>query len=90
MATQPKTDKTTTETPVEAPKAPRPKKAESLFVAYQADVPSDPSGFVNLVVFGRKIDAADHALEQDPAWKVIEIHKGEPLLAAVRAKNGLN
>lgn len=88
MASTAKSDKTTT-TPAEAPvESPKTKKGETLFVAYKADVPSDPSGFIDVVIFGRKIDAAEYALDQSPAWQVIEIRKGVTLRAAIDAKNG--
>lgn len=91
MASTAKTDKTTapTEPVVEASAvAEKPKKSETLFIAYQADVPTDPSGFIDLVVFGRKLDAAEFALDQSPAWQVIEIRKGVTLRAAIDAKSG--
>jgi len=83
MATAPKTDKTTTEPAAPVPTA---KKTETLFVAYQRD--AEPAGFEDVVVFGRKIDAAEFALEQEPAWKVLEIRKGVSLRVAIDAKNG--
>lgn len=89
MASTAKSDKTTTaaEPAVEAPAVPeKAKKGETLFVAYQPD--AEPAGFENVIIFGRKIDAAEYALDQSPAWKVIEIRKGVPLRAAVDAKIG--
>ncbi|KQY58354.1 hypothetical protein ASD11_01415 [Aeromicrobium sp. Root495] len=62
------------------PKPPR--KVETLFAAYL------PDSFGDLVVFGRKIDAAEYALDQEPAWKVVELRKGVKLAVAIDAKNG--
>lgn len=83
MAATPKSVKTETE-PTVGP-APKAKKTETLFVAYDA---AADHPLVDVVVFGRKIDAADWALEQEPTWKVIEIRKGVSLRAAIAAKNG--
>ncbi|GAA3510225.1 hypothetical protein GCM10022234_00550 [Aeromicrobium panaciterrae] len=67
-----------------APAAP-PKKerVEKLFVAYNAENETE----FDAVVFGRKLDALEHASDQDTRWKVVEIVKGQSIRAAIANKS---
>lgn len=60
----------------------KPKRTETLHMAY--DPSHDPGAkFHDVVVFGTKLEALEYAMEQDPAWKVAPIVKGQRLTEAV-------
>lgn len=62
-------------------------KTEKLQVAYTPDHSSANAGAVlDFAIFGVKLDALEHAMEQDPPWKVIEVLKGQSVRDAILAK----
>lgn len=70
--------------PAPAPK--KPKRTEALFVAY---LPADRvagiehDGFLDAVIFGRKIEALEFAVDQDVRWDVLALAKGDSVHDAI-------
>lgn len=73
------TDKTLPDMPKPADK---PKRTETLHIAH-TKATADAAAFADVVVFGTKLEALEYAMDQDPAWKVATIVKGQPLTEAV-------
>lgn len=69
------------------PEPPKRAKKETLFIAYDM---VDTTGFVNIAVFGVKVDALEFAMDQEPVWRVVTTHKGETLRDAVAAAKKSN
>jgi hypothetical protein len=82
MATQPKTDKTATETPTEAPKAKTSKPPKMLHHAY-AMAAADGDSFSEVVTFGTWSGAAEYALPRK--WDVVSGLPGVPLTELIKA-----
>jgi hypothetical protein len=67
----------------ERPKTIPHKKTERLFIAYTI-VNSKDIG--DLRVYGVKAEALEFAIDQEPAWKWVEVAKGESVAEAIKAK----
>ncbi|MFC5676033.1 hypothetical protein [Aeromicrobium endophyticum] len=82
MATQPKTDKTATE-PTEAPKVKAAKPPKMLHHAYAMAGAVDGDSFSEVVTFGTRTAAIEHALPRK--WDVVSGLPGVPLTELIKA-----
>lgn len=68
-----------------APAAPPAKasRRDTLHVAYDG---SADGGLLDVVMFGTRPEALEHAIDQEPPWKVVALTKGQSILDAINAK----